>query len=110
MAIFVDWRDQAEDMVWPLAERDGKTVGAGFALTGWHTPPHRAIGAALVPPEHRGTGVGVALLDAIEGWAARPRRDASSTGRSARTTSEASLGRPRAATPRPDGTRASSST
>ena len=69
VAIFVDWREQAEDMAWPLAERDGKTVGAGFALTGWHTPPPRAIGAALVPPKHRGTGVGIALLDAIEGWA-----------------------------------------
>ena len=77
---FVDWREQAEDMVWLLAERDGETVGAGFALTGWHTPPHRAIGAALVPPEHRGTGVGIALLDAIEGWAARPRRDGARRG------------------------------
>ncbi len=35
-------------MVWLLAERDDETVGGGFALTGWHTPPHRAIGAALV--------------------------------------------------------------
>src|SRR5688500_19058935 len=49
---FVDWRRQAADMVWMLAERDLQTVGAGFALVGWHSPPHRAIGAALVPPEH----------------------------------------------------------
>jgi GNAT superfamily N-acetyltransferase len=67
---FVDWRRQAGDMVWMLAERDLETVGAGFALTGWHTPPHRAIGATLVPPEHRGAGVGIGLLDALEGWAA----------------------------------------
>jgi GNAT superfamily N-acetyltransferase len=67
---FVDWREQAGDMVWLLAERDNETVGAGYALTGWHTPPHRAIGAALVPPEHRGAGVGIAVLDALEGWAA----------------------------------------
>ena len=67
---FVDWRNQAGKMVWLLAERDGETVGAGFALTGWHTPPHRAIGASLVPPDHRGAGVGIAVLDAIEGWAA----------------------------------------
>ena len=66
---FVDWRNQAGDMVWLLAERDEQTVGAGYALTGWHTPPHRAIGAALVPPEHRGAGVGIAVLDALEGWA-----------------------------------------
>jgi GNAT superfamily N-acetyltransferase len=67
---FVDWRRQATEMVWMLAERDGETVGAGFALTGWHTPPHRAIGAALVLPDLRGAGVGIAVLDAIEGWAA----------------------------------------
>ena len=45
---FVDWRRQAADMVWMLAELDDETVGAGYALVGWHTPPHRAIGAALV--------------------------------------------------------------
>jgi GNAT superfamily N-acetyltransferase len=67
---FVDWRRQAGNMVWMLAERDLETVGAGFALTGWHTPPHRAIGAALVPPAHRGAGVGIGVLDALEGWAA----------------------------------------
>jgi len=70
VSIFVDWREQAGKMVWLLAERDGETVGAGFALTGWHTPPHRAIGASLVPPDHRGAGIGIAVLDAIEGWAA----------------------------------------
>jgi GNAT superfamily N-acetyltransferase len=66
---FVDWREQAGEMVWLLAERDEETVGAGFALVGWHTPPHRAIGSALVPPEHRSSGVGIGLLDALEGWA-----------------------------------------
>lgn len=66
---FVDWRRQAGDTVWMLAEQDHETVGAGFALVGWHTPPHRAIGAALVPPDHRGAGVGIAVLDALEGWA-----------------------------------------
>jgi GNAT superfamily N-acetyltransferase len=66
---FLDWRRQAGDMVWMLAERELQTVGAGFALVGWHTPPHRAIGAALVPPAHRGAGVGIAVLDALEGWA-----------------------------------------
>jgi GNAT superfamily N-acetyltransferase len=67
---FVDWRQQAKDMVWLLAEDDGETRGAGFGVFGWHTPPHRAIGAALVVPDERGAGVGVALLDALEGWAA----------------------------------------
>ena len=66
---FVDWRRQAADMVWMLAELDDETVGAGYALTGWHTPPHRAIGATLVPPDERGGGIGIAVLDALEGWA-----------------------------------------
>lgn len=70
VAGFVDWRRQAAAMVWLLAERDEETVGGGYALWGWHTPPHRAIGVALVPPEHRGAGVGIGVLDALEGWAA----------------------------------------
>jgi GNAT superfamily N-acetyltransferase len=56
-------------MIWLLAEEDGAVVGAGYALTGWHTPPHRAIGSALVVPEHRGHGVGDELRETIEGWA-----------------------------------------
>jgi mycothiol synthase len=67
---FVDWRKQAGDMVWLLAERDEDTVGGGYALVNWHTPPHRAIGVAFVPPDERGAGVGIAVLDALEGWAA----------------------------------------
>lgn len=66
---FVDWRRQAAAMAWLLAELDGETVGAGYALTGWHTPPHRAIGAALVLPDERGHGFGIRILDALEGWA-----------------------------------------
>jgi GNAT superfamily N-acetyltransferase len=69
VAMFVDWCNQAGDMVWLLAERDDETRGAAFGLVGWHTPPHRAIGAALVAPDERGAGVGIALLDALEGWA-----------------------------------------
>jgi mycothiol synthase len=67
---FVDWRNQAGDMVWVLAERDEDTVGAGYALVGWHTPPYRSIGAAFVPHDQRGAGVGIAILDALEGWVA----------------------------------------
>lgn len=66
---FVDWRSQAEAMVWFLCEHDGIATGAGYALTGWHTPPHRAIGAALVEPAGRGIGTGTAVLRALEAWA-----------------------------------------
>ena len=65
----IDWRRQAEEMVWLLCERDGDAIGAGFALTGWHTPPHRAIGAALVEPAARGAGAGTNVLRTLEAWA-----------------------------------------
>ena len=70
VAGLVDWKRQAEAMVWLLAERDGAVLGAGYALTGWHTPPHRAIGGALVVPEHRGQGAGDEIREAVERWAA----------------------------------------
>jgi GNAT superfamily N-acetyltransferase len=66
---FVDWKRQAEAMVWLLAEEDGAVVGAGYALTGWHTPPHRGIGSALVVPGRRGHGIGDELRETIESWA-----------------------------------------
>lgn len=70
VAGMVDWKRQAEAMVWLLAEEDGETVGAGFALVGWHTPPHRGIGAVLVDPDRRGHGTGDEIRAAVEGWAA----------------------------------------
>jgi len=50
---FVDWRKQAQEMVWLLAEEDGEVRGAAYALTGWHTPRHRAIGVVLVASPRR---------------------------------------------------------
>jgi len=69
VAGLIDWRRQAEAMIWLLAERDGEAVGAAYALTGWHTPPHRGIGAALVLPGRRGEGIGDELRAVIERWA-----------------------------------------
>jgi GNAT superfamily N-acetyltransferase len=60
----VDWRRQAEDMAWFLA--DG---GAGFALVGWHTPPGHAIAGVGVLPARRGKGLGDEILHAAETWA-----------------------------------------
>jgi mycothiol synthase len=70
VAGLIDWRRQAEAMIWLLAEKDGAVAGAGYALTGWHTPPHRGIGAALVLPERRGHGIGDELRAVLERWAA----------------------------------------
>jgi GNAT superfamily N-acetyltransferase len=61
---FVDWKRQADDMAWFLA--DG---GAAFALVGWHTPPGHAIGGVGVLPDRRGAGLGDDLLRTIETWA-----------------------------------------
>jgi GNAT superfamily N-acetyltransferase len=57
-------------MIWLLAEEDEEVVGAGYALTGWHTPPHRGIGSALVVPERRGHRIGDKLRAELERWAA----------------------------------------
>ena len=70
VAGLIDWRRQAADMIWLLADLDDETVGAGYALTGWHTPPHRGIGAALVVPGARGRGVGDRLRAELERWSA----------------------------------------
>jgi GNAT superfamily N-acetyltransferase len=68
IAGLVDWRRQAQDMIWLLAEEDGEVVGAAYGVAGWHTPPHRGLGAALVVPERRGHGTGDELRSVIERW------------------------------------------
>lgn len=65
----VDWRRQAQDTIWLLAEEHGDVVGAGYCVTGWHTPPHRGIGSALVAPARRGRGTGDELRAVVERWA-----------------------------------------
>jgi mycothiol synthase len=67
---YVDWRRQAADTVWLLATDEGEDVGAGIALTGWHSPPHLAITGVNVPPAHRGRGYGLELYRALSAWAA----------------------------------------
>lgn len=57
-----------------LAERSGATVGCGFARKtpsrSCEEPPfHAYVGLMFVAPEHRGSGVGNAILNAIKAWA-----------------------------------------
>lgn len=64
----VDWRRQAEETVWLLAERDGEPVGAAVALVGWHNPRHVGMARLGVLPAHRGAGAGSTLLGAASAW------------------------------------------
>jgi GNAT superfamily N-acetyltransferase len=70
VAGMVDWGRQAQDTIWLLADEDEEPVGAGFAVTGWHTPPHRGIASALVRPSARGHGIGDRLRGELERWSA----------------------------------------
>jgi GNAT superfamily N-acetyltransferase len=65
---YVDWKRQAEDMVWFLATREGVDAGAAFAYVGWHSAPGTGTGEAFVLPDHRGTGVGSALYKEVAQW------------------------------------------
>lgn len=65
---YVDWRRQAEDMVWFVASRDGEDAGAALAYVGWHSAPGTGTGEAFVLPAHRGAGVGSVLYRELAGW------------------------------------------
>jgi GNAT superfamily N-acetyltransferase len=65
----VDWRRQAEDMVWLVAVDEGTDVGAGLALVGWHSRPGTATAQAWTLPTTRGRGVGQALYAELLRWA-----------------------------------------
>jgi GNAT superfamily N-acetyltransferase len=66
----VDWRRQAEDMVWLLATADGEDAGAGVGVVGWHSEPQTARGEGWTLPHVRGRGVGSAILAQLERWGA----------------------------------------
>jgi GNAT superfamily N-acetyltransferase len=65
---YLDWKRQAEDMVWFLATRDGEDVAAALAYVGWHSAPGTGTGEVFVLPEHRGTGLGSALYKEVAQW------------------------------------------
>ena len=62
---YLDWRRQAAGLQWLLAEEHGEGVAVGMVLPGWHAPPDVSELDVQVLPEHRGRGVGSALLDEL---------------------------------------------
>lgn len=68
VAEYVDWKRQAEDMVWLIASKGGEDAGAAFAYVGWHSKPGTGHGEVFVLPELRGAGVGSALYARVAEW------------------------------------------
>lgn len=68
VAEFIDWKRQADDMVWLVAAVDGRDVGAGIGLVGWHLPPRTAIVEVWTLPDVRGQGNGTALCEELLRW------------------------------------------
>ena len=66
VADFLDWKRQAPQTVWLLAEQDGAAVGAGRLTPGWHSPPGVARADVRVVVEARGRGIGATLLEALQ--------------------------------------------
>lgn len=66
----VDWRRQADDMVWLVATVDGRDAGAGVGLVGWHSQPGIAHAEFSTLPARRGRGVGSALYTELVRWSA----------------------------------------
>jgi len=69
-ADYVDWRNQAADMVWLVAAERGEDVGAAIGIHGWHSPPGVGRAGVWVAGDRRDRGVGSALLDRIGAWLA----------------------------------------
>jgi GNAT superfamily N-acetyltransferase len=66
VADFLDWKRQAPQTVWLLAEEDGAAVGAGRLTPGWHSPPGVARADVRAAAEARGRGIGAALLAELQ--------------------------------------------
>jgi mycothiol synthase len=69
----VDWKRQADEMVWLAATVDGDDAGAAVGLVGWHSEPGTAFGEFGTLPAARGLGVGTALLAELRRWSAEQR-------------------------------------
>ena len=66
---YLDWKRQARETIWLLAEVDGREAGTAIGIGGWHSPDGVARGEVRVVGGARGRGVGSALLRELSGWA-----------------------------------------
>jgi GNAT superfamily N-acetyltransferase len=66
IADYLDWKRQAPQTAWLLAEEDRTAVGAGRLTPGWHSPPGVTRADVRVTPAARGHGVGDALLGELQ--------------------------------------------
>jgi GNAT superfamily N-acetyltransferase len=66
IADFLDWKRQAPQTVWLLAEEGEAAVGAGRLTPGWHSPPGVARADVRVLPAARRRGIGSELLDELQ--------------------------------------------
>jgi RimJ/RimL family protein N-acetyltransferase len=65
----LDWRRQASDTAWILAFDDGRPVGGGIGVIGWHSKPGVALVEAWTLPEARGRGIATGVFEELAGWA-----------------------------------------
>jgi mycothiol synthase len=66
---YLDWKRQARETIWLLAAEDGRDVGTGIGVGGWHSPEGVARAEVRVVGDARGHGVGSALLAELSAWA-----------------------------------------
>jgi GNAT superfamily N-acetyltransferase len=66
IADYLDWKRQAPQTMWLLAEKDGAALGAGRLTSGWHSPAGVARADVRVTPKARGRGIGAALLERLQ--------------------------------------------
>jgi mycothiol synthase len=66
---YLDWKRQARETIWLLASENGRDVGTGIGVGGWHSPEGVARAEVRVVGEARGRGVGSALLAELSVWA-----------------------------------------
>jgi mycothiol synthase len=66
---YLDWKRQARETIWLLASEDGRDVGTGIGVAGWHSPEGVARAELRVVEDARGRGVGSALLAELSAWA-----------------------------------------